>query len=78
MFLAMLFSGLAGVAGGIGAEGGQKIASLLGGVAVAAGGGLAAYTIVESMMHAKKEGDRKKAEALEARKAARKARRDQK
>jgi hypothetical protein len=44
---------------------------ILGGGAVAAGGGLAAYTIAEAMMQAKKQGDRKKAEALEARKAAR-------
>ena len=40
---------------------------------VAAGGGLAAYTIVEALREAKKEGDEKKRLATEARKAARKS-----
>lgn len=77
MFLGMLFAGLASVLGGIGAGGAQMAASILGGAAVGAGGGFAAYTIVESMMHAKKVGDQKKREALEARKAARKAAREE-
>jgi hypothetical protein len=74
MFLGMLFAGLMAVIAALGGEatGMTKLASLLGGAAVAGGGGLAAYTIAEAMMAAKKEGDRKKAEALEARKAARK------
>ena len=76
MFLGMLFSGIAGAVAGLGAEDTVlKLTSLLGGALVAGGGGLAAYTIVEAMMHAKREGDRKKMEAAEARKAARKAKR---
>lgn len=73
MFLGMLFAGIMGVLGAIGNEAGGliKLAGLLGGGLVATGGGLAAYTIVEAMRQAKKEGDRKKAEALEARKASR-------
>jgi hypothetical protein len=73
MFLGMLFAGVMGVLGALGGDAGGllKLAGLAGGAAVAAGGGLAAYTIVEAMMQAKKEGDRKKAEALEARKASR-------
>jgi hypothetical protein len=74
MFLGMLFAGLMGVIAGLtGDMGGlAKLMSILGGAGVAAGGGLAAYTIAEALMQAKKDGDRKKAEALEARKAARK------
>ena len=74
MFLGMLFAGLMGVIFGLtGDMGGlAKLMSILGGAGVAAGGGLAAYTIAEALMQAKKDGDRKKAEALEARKAARK------
>jgi hypothetical protein len=73
MFLGMLFAGAAAVVGALGgaATGMTKLLGLAGGAAVAGGGGLAAYTIAEAMMAAKKEGDRKKAEALEARKAAR-------
>ncbi len=73
MFLGMLFAGIMGVLGALANESGglMKLAGLMGGGLVAAGGGLAAYTIVEAMMQAKKQGDRKKAEALEARKAAR-------
>jgi hypothetical protein len=74
MFLGMLFAGAAAVLGAVtGAEasGLHKLMILAGGGLVAAGGGLAAYTIAEAMMQAKKEGDRKKADALEARKAAR-------
>jgi len=75
MFLGMLFAGVASVFAGLGVDDGlMKIASILGGGIVAVGGGLAAYTIVEAMMQAKKEGDRKKKEALEARRAARKSR----
>ncbi len=76
LFLGMLFAGLASVLGALDGEGAGKLAGLLGGGAVAAGGGLAAYTIVEAMLQAKKEGDRKKANALEARKAARRASRE--
>jgi hypothetical protein len=45
---------------------------IVGGAVVGAGGGFAGWTIVEAMMQAKKEGDAKKADALEARRAARK------
>lgn len=74
MFLGMLFAGAMGVIAGLtGDQGGlQKLMTILGGAGVAAGGGLAAYTIAEALMQAKKEGDIKKAQALEARKAARK------
>jgi len=74
MFIGMLIAGLSGVVAGLNgsASGLAKLMSVLGGAAVASGGGLAAYTIVEAMMQAKKDGDRKKAEALEARRAARK------
>lgn len=73
MFLGMLFAGAAAVIGGLtsDAAGLTKLLGILGGAAVAGGGGLAAYTIAEAMMQAKKEGDAKKAQALEARKAAR-------
>jgi hypothetical protein len=71
MFLGMLFAGAAGLLSALGVEGAGKLLGMLGGAGVAAGGGLAGYTIAEAMMQAKKEGDRKKAEALEARRAAR-------
>lgn len=73
MFLGMLFAGAAAVLGGLSSDAGGliKVMAIVGGATVAAGGGLAAYTIAEAMMQAKKEGDRKKADALEARKAAR-------
>ncbi|MAB78128.1 MAG: hypothetical protein CMJ89_02135 [Planctomycetes bacterium] len=74
MFLGMFFAGVAQMltvftAGDVGLV--WKVFSGLGGAVVAAGGGLAAFTIVEAMVAAKKEGDRKKADALEARRAAR-------
>jgi len=74
MFLGMLFAGLMGVIASLtGDLGGlQKLLGILGGAGSAAGGGLAAYTIAEALMQAKKEGDVKKAQALEARKASRK------
>jgi hypothetical protein len=78
LFLGMLFAGLASLVTALDTEGPSKLAGLAGGAAVAIGGGLAAYTIVEAMLQAKKEGDRKKADALEARKAARKASREAK
>jgi hypothetical protein len=73
MFLGMLFAGAMGMIGALSADaaGMTKLFGVVGGAAVAAGGGLAAYTIAEAMMQAKRDGDRKKAEALEARKAAR-------
>ena len=78
MFLGMFFAGaarvMAGATAGDGMAGIWRLASGLGGAVVTVGGGLAAYTIVEAMMEAKKEGARKKAEALEARRAARKNR----
>jgi len=74
MFLGMLFAGAMGVIAGLTGDlsGLAKLMSILGGAGVAAGGGLAGYTIAEALMQAKKDGDRKKAEALEARKASRK------
>ncbi len=74
MFLGMLFAGTASLIRALTGEAGgtSGLFTLVGGGAVALGGGLAAYTIVEAMVQAKKEGDRKKALALEARKAARK------
>jgi hypothetical protein len=76
MFLAMLLAGFASVFAGFGASGIDMAFHVAGGLGVGLGGGLAAYTIVEAMMQAKKEGDRKKAEAIEARKAARKSKRN--
>jgi hypothetical protein len=65
MFLAMLFSGAMAAIGSLGghASGFTQLSGVLGGALVAAGGGLAAFTIVEAMVQAKKDGDRKKAEA---------------
>jgi hypothetical protein len=73
MFLGMLLGGALAVVGAATGDstGLNKLMGLAGGAAVAAGGGLAAYPIAEAMMQAKKEGDRKKAEAIEARRAAR-------
>lgn len=73
MFLGMVFGGAARVIFGFSGEE-LDLFSVLGGAIVAAGGTLAAYTIVEALMQAKKEGDLKKQEALEARRAARKTR----
>jgi hypothetical protein len=73
MFLAMLLGGFLMVAGGLAVEGPLKAAMMGGGLVVGIGGGLAAYTIVEAMMQAKKSGDAKKAAAVEARRQARKS-----
>ena len=54
-------------------EGPLRLAMMGGGLVVGIGGGLAAYTIVEAMMQAKKSGDAKKAAAIEARRQARKS-----
>lgn len=72
MFLGMLFAGILGLIGAFAASGLAMLCGILGGAGMAVGGGLAAYTIAEALMQAKKEGDLKKAQALEARKAARK------
>lgn len=76
MFLAMLFGGAVQGSFALGMEEGglPKIAGIAGGGLLAVGGGIAAYTIVEAMLAAKKEGDAKKAVVLEARKTARAAR----
>ncbi|MEW6071318.1 MAG: hypothetical protein AB1726_01815 [Planctomycetota bacterium] len=77
MFLAMVFGGLLSVVKAFGTFGERPLlalAELAGGAAVAGGGGLAAYTIAEALMQAKKEGDLKKRVALEARKCQRQAR----
>ena len=71
MFIGMLLSGGLTVAGYLGGAEGKTIISLLGGVVVAIGGGLAAFSIVEAMVDAKKEGDAKKSVENERRKAAR-------
>ncbi|HED67127.1 MAG TPA: hypothetical protein ENJ09_16425 [Planctomycetes bacterium] len=78
MFLGMLFSGVASVLAGFGSSGMWMAFQVVGGLAVAGGGGLATYSIVEAMVEAKKEGDKKKAEELERRRAAREARRAKK
>ena len=76
MFLGMVFGGATRVVFSVGDGFGSFSASaaILGGAIVAVGGGLAAYTIVEALMQAKKEGDEKKRAALEARRAARQGR----
>ena len=74
MFIGMLFSGGLTVVGYFGGAEGTTILSLLGGAVVAIGGGIAAYTIVEAMVEAKKEGDAKKAVENERRKSARSTR----
>ncbi|MEZ5976615.1 MAG: hypothetical protein R3F34_00095 [Planctomycetota bacterium] len=56
------------------ASGPMKIFAIVGGAIVTIGAAIGVYTIVVAMIQAKKEGDAKKAAALEARKAARAAR----
>ena len=73
MFIAMPIVGIGSVLGGRAAEGLDKVFRMGGGGILLIGGGMAVYTIVEAMMQAKKEGDLKKAQALEARRAARKS-----
>lgn len=77
MFLGIVFAGVTRVLFGFGAglDNVTGLAAVLGGGVVAIGGGLAAWTIVEALMQAKKEGDLKKQAAAEARRAARKSRR---
>lgn len=77
MFLAMVFAGLMSLISGFARfsdSGLIGISMVLGGGAVTAGGGLAAYTIIEALMQAKREGDEKRQAAAEARKAQREAR----
>jgi flavin-dependent dehydrogenase len=71
MFIGMLLSGGLTVAGFLGGAAGTTPVSLIGGIIVAIGGGMAAYTIVEAMIEAKKEGDAKKGAENDRRKAAR-------
>jgi len=73
LFLGMLLVGVSSIFAGLSNEGPLMISGILGGLLVGGGGGMAAFTIVEAMMQAKKEGDLKKAAAIEARKAARKS-----
>ena len=86
LFLGILFAGISRVAAGVArvievkkaqlgifSEGLDGIAAIAGGAIVAVGGGLAAYTIVEALRDAKREGDEKKRLANEARRAARKS-----
>lgn len=77
MFLGIVFAGVTRVVFGFGAglDSVSGVCAVLGGGVVAIGGGLAAWTIVEALMQAKKEGDLKKQAAAEARRAARKTRR---
>ncbi|MDF1800359.1 MAG: hypothetical protein P1V81_14370 [Planctomycetota bacterium] len=74
MFIGMLFSGGLNAVGFFTGAAGTHLVGLIGGLTVAAGGGLAAYTIIEAMMEAKKEGEAKKAIENDRRKAARDAR----
>lgn len=74
MFIGMLFSGGLNAVGFFTGAQGAHVVGLIGGLIVAAGGGLAAYTIIEAMMEAKKEGEAKKAVENDRRKAARDAR----
>ncbi|MFT4710007.1 MAG: hypothetical protein ACI8Q9_001134 [Planctomycetota bacterium] len=74
MFIGMLFSGGLTVVGYFGGAEGTTVLSLLGGAVVAIGGGIAAYTIVEAMAEAKKEGDAKKVAENERRQSARSSR----
>jgi len=75
MFLGIVFAGATRVIFGIGGlDEPAGILAVLGGGLVAIGGGLAAYTIVEALMEAKKQGDVKRQAAMEARRAARRSR----
>lgn len=71
MFAGMAFAGITSAIAGFGAEGTAKLAMIVGGAVVGLGGGLAAFTIVEAMMQAKKEGDIKKQAQIEERRKAR-------
>lgn len=73
MFLGHAAAGVLAVLSAFQGEDVDLFAAIGGGI-VAAGGFLAAYTIIEALRSAKSEGDAKKQAALEARKTARKAR----
>lgn len=73
--LMFLGCALGGAAALVGALGQQKWLTVLGAVVVTIAGVLAVYTIAVAMMQAKKDGDIKKAAALEARKQARDSKR---
>jgi len=77
MFAGMAFAGIIAAIGGVTGEiaGLAKLAAIVGGAAVGLGGGMAAFTIVEAMLQAKKEGDTKQQAQLEERRKAREARR---
>jgi hypothetical protein len=72
MFLGCALGGLASLVGGI--NNGKWLA-VLGSAVITTAGVLAVYTIAVAMMQAKKDGDIKRAAALEARKQARVAKR---
>jgi len=74
MFLAFAIGGLFQAGMGLGSDSAFKIFQIVGGTAVSMGGAFAVYTIGEAMVAAKKEGNIKKAAALEARRAARSSR----
>jgi hypothetical protein len=77
MFLGMVFAGLMSFIKGLGAFSESAllgVSMVLGGGAVTFGGGLAAYTIIEALMQAKREGDLKRKAASDARKAMRESR----
>jgi len=74
IFIGMLVAGFATAIQAILNDNGIDPVGLLGGLAVGIGGGMAAYTIVEAMMDAKREGDAKKLVEADRRKAARSAR----
>lgn len=71
IFIGLLVAGLQRTIEAVTDERGMQFMGVLGGLAVGIAGGMAAYTIVESMMQAKREGDAKKAAEIERRKAAR-------
>lgn len=74
IFIGMLVAGFATAIQAVTGGNGIEPVGLLGGLTVGIGGGMAAYTIVEAMMDAKREGDAKKVVENERRKAARDAR----
>jgi len=71
IFIGLLVAGFQRAIESVTHPDGLQPIGLLGGLAVGIAGGMAAYTIVESMMQAKREGDAKKQLEIERRKAAR-------
>ena len=76
IFIGLLVAGLQKAVASVTADTGLDYIGFAGGLIVGIGGGMAAYTIVESMMEAKREGDQKKALEIERRKSARERKTD--